>query len=352
MMSKAESRFVKLNFIAIVVTLLLILAGGIVRSTGSGMGCPDWPKCFDQYIPPTSVSQLPANYQQKFVAERIKKNNRFADYLETFGKHTLADSIRKDQTILTPEVFNPAKTWTEYVNRLLGALTGVILVVIAIASFSYAKRAPRIVVLSVFNLFLVSYQGWLGSIVVSTNLAQWIVTLHMFLAVVIIAILVYVYHYTKYIDKEPSVIMAKLPWLKGFLFLSLAVSMVQIMLGTEVREQIDVVAKSLSFTGRNSWVSKVGEVFTQHRDLAALVLVINIVVYKMVIDRFNGKAEPLRMAKWMVGTLVLQIATGITLSYISLPPISQSLHVLVAVLLFCIQFYLYLLIYRTKTYKK
>lgn len=352
MNSKAESRFIKLNFITIVVTLFLILAGGIVRSTGSGMGCPDWPKCFDQYIPPTSVSQLPLDYKEKFVATRLKKNNRFADYLETLGKHRLADSIRKDQTIRTPEVFNPAKTWTEYVNRLLGAFTGLLLLIIAIASFTYVKRAPRIVVLSILNLFLVAYQGWLGSIVVSTNLAQWIVTLHMFLAVVIIAILVYVYHYAKYIDKEPSVIMAKLPWLKGFLFLTLVVTVVQIMLGTEVREQIDVVATALSYANRQSWVMKAGEVFLQHRDLAALVLVTNIVVYKMVIDRFNGKAEPLILAKWMIGALILQIATGVTLAYISLPPAAQSLHILVAVLLFCIQYYLYLLVYRTKTYKK
>ena len=129
MMVKSESRFIRLNFITIVVTLLVILAGGIVRSTGSGMGCPDWPKCFDQYIPPTHVSQLPADYKEKYVASRLKKNERFAKYLESLGKTKLADSIRHDQSITLPEEFNPAKTWTEYVNRLTGAILGLFLLI-------------------------------------------------------------------------------------------------------------------------------------------------------------------------------------------------------------------------------
>jgi cytochrome c oxidase assembly protein subunit 15 len=351
MSTKSENRFIKLNFITIVVTLLVILAGGIVRSTGSGMGCPDWPKCFDQYIPPTDVSQLPADYKEKYVAGRLKKNEKFAQYLESMGKNELASKIRNDQTIVIPEEFNPAKTWTEYINRLLGAALGLLLLVTAIYSFAYKKSAKRVVVLSVLNILVVGYQGWLGSIVVSTNLTQWVVTVHMLLALVILGILIYTYNYAKMLHKDKSVIMYRILWLKGFLAFTILITIAQIVLGTEVRESVDAIAKSLQNGGRNTWISKVGSMFSYHRDLAILVAVCNFIVYKMVIDRFSGKAWPLMTANYIMITLVVQIATGFLLSYLSLPPYAQALHILFSTLLFSLQYYLFLLVYRTVTYK-
>ncbi len=351
MIAKSEHRFIRLNFITIIVTLLVILAGGIVRSTGSGMGCPDWPKCFDQYIPPTSVSQLPADYKQKYVAGRLKKNEKFAKYLESMGKKELADRIRHDQSITVPEEFNPAKTWTEYINRLTGAVLGVFLLLMGIYSFAYRKTAKRVVVLSILNILVVGYQGWLGSIVVSTNLTQWVVTVHMLLALVILGILIYTYNYTKQLHKERSVIMYRILWLKGFLAFTIIISIVQIVLGTEVRESIDSIAKSLQYGGRNTWISKVGSIFSYHRDLAILVAVCNFIVYKMVIDRFSGKAWPLQTANYIMITLVIQIASGFVLSYLALPPYAQAIHILFSTVLFSLQYYLYLLVYRTATYK-
>ena len=74
-----------------VFTYLLIFIGGLVRVSGAGMGCPDWPKCFGRWIPPTSLSQLP-------------------DYID-------------------PEKFNLVLAWVEYLNRLFGALVGLIILI-------------------------------------------------------------------------------------------------------------------------------------------------------------------------------------------------------------------------------
>ncbi|GGI22471.1 COX15/CtaA family protein [Pedobacter mendelii] len=352
MISRSEQRFIRINFITIIVTLLVILAGGVVRSTGSGMGCPDWPKCFDRYIPPTDVSQLPANYKEKYVVGRIKKNEKFAKYLDGIGKKELADSIRHDKTISLPEEFNPAKTWTEYLNRLVGVVAGIFILLTAVFSFIYRKSAKRIFFLSILNVFIIILQAWLGAFVVSTNLTQWLVTVHMLLALVLLGISIYTYSYAKQLHKEPSVIMYRILWLKGFLFFTLLVSVAQIIMGTEVREAVDAIAKSLSFGGRNTWIGKVGEVFNYHRDMAILVVICNGVIYKMVLDRFSGKAAPLLTARFILFTLLIQLLTGFALAYISLPPVAQALHILFSTMLFSLQFYLYLLVYRTRTYKQ
>ena len=351
MVPKSENRFIRLNLSTIVFTLLLILAGGIVRSTGSGMGCPDWPKCFDQYVPPTSISQLPDNYKEKYVAERVAKNERFARTLDKFGKAEMADSIRNDQSILMPETFNVAKTWTEYLNRLMGAITGVLLILLTIFSFTYWKSAKRIVFLSILNLIVVGFQGWLGSIVVSTNLMAWIVTVHMILALVILAILVYTYNYALQLKQKPNVVMAHIGWLKVLLFVSIWITVFQVVLGTEVREAVDAISKRLSFSGRDIWLDEIGNIFSYHRDMAILVLALNLWIYKDVKDKFSGKLA-LLIGNGIGIVLLIQIASGLILSYFALPPYAQALHILFSTILFTLQYYLYLLVYRTTTYQQ
>jgi len=352
MVPESENRFIRLNLITIIVTLILIVAGGVVRSTGSGMGCPDWPKCFDQYIPPTSADQLPKDYKEKYVAGRIAKNERFAKLLDKMGKTNLADSIRHDQTITVPESFNVAKTWTEYINRLTGAVTGFFLLGLTVLSFAYRKKAKRIVFFTVLNLIVVGFQAWLGSIVVSTNLLAWIVTVHMLLAIVMLAILVYTYYYSSRLYKQDTIIISKLFWLKVVIVSSVLLTIIQITLGTEVREAIDEVAKGLLYQQRETWVGKIGSAFSYHRDLAIFVVVLNVFVYQFVMDKFGGKATELRLGNSIILVLLIQIGSGLLLSNFALPPFSQVIHLVFSTVLFTLQFYLCLLVYRTNTYKQ
>src|SRR5690606_32009232 len=225
----AEKRFIMVNKITIIILYVVILAGGVVRSTGSGMGCPDWPKCFNRFIPPTHVSQLPADYEQEYIEGRAKKNERFANTLEKFGFSNLADKIRHDESILEHEDFNAVKTWTEYVNRLAGATLGLFLFACFVFSTAFLKTRRRIFFLSLLNIFLVGFQAWMGSIVVSTNLTPWVITVHMLLALVILAIAIYTYFQARVLRDRNMLVNQHSGWIKYFAVLIIILTLVQVV---------------------------------------------------------------------------------------------------------------------------
>ena len=342
-----KARFIRINLITIISLFVLILAGGVVRSSGSGMGCPDWPKCFGRYIPPTEATELPSDYKKSYVAKREKKNQRFAKTLDALGYNQLAERIRSDKSILVPEDFNATRTWTEYINRLVGALSGVFLLLTAVYSLSYRKSNIWIPILSVLNLVFVVFQAWLGSIVVSTNLVDWIVTVHMLLAIVILAIAIYTYHLAKVLDKP---LLPAKPLIKVLTIAAVVLSVIQITLGTEVREKVDEVADRFQDGYRNRWISNVGEIFTTHRDMALLVVVVNVMMYALLRRNFNRHSLQQQLMSFVFLLIIVQIGVGVTLSYQALPPVAQAMHIVLATLIFGAQFYLLLNLKRSERY--
>ncbi|RYY08187.1 MAG: heme A synthase [Sphingobacteriaceae bacterium] len=340
--SKSEKRFQLFNLLSVVSLFVLILAGGVVRSTGSGMGCPDWPKCFGQYIPPVKEAQLPQDYRTQYAAHQLKKNLRFVKVLNAFGYTSLASRIKSSTSgkIFQQEEFNPYKTWTEYINRLIGAVTGLFLLITALYSFYYYKRSIVIFLLSIFNLLLVGFQAWIGSIVVSTNLVPWIVTIHMLIALGILAISIYTLHKAKllYLNK---IIKVK-PLIIIITGLALLLDVIQITIGTEVREKIDEYASRLKGDFRQEWVEGAGKILINHKNIALIVIIINIVLYLMIRKNFIKSSIQQQLMSTSFIIIMLQIFAGVALSYLGLPPIAQVAHILLASLLFGTQFYLLL----------
>jgi cytochrome c oxidase assembly protein subunit 15 len=186
-MKNFSTAFIRFNWIALVLIYLVVIAGSFVRITGSGMGCPDWPKCFGQWVPPTQKAQLPIDYKDIYAQKRAEKIEKFANFLGKIGFKDVSQKIKEDKSLLVEQNFNAKKTWTEYANRLVGFLAGNALLIAFIWILVYYRRRD-LVLLAGFNLLLLGFEAWFGSIVVATNLVPWTITVHLFFALVIIGI--------------------------------------------------------------------------------------------------------------------------------------------------------------------
>lgn len=290
-----------------------------MRTTGSGMGCPDWPKCFGSFVPPTSVDQLPTNYKETYAALREKKNVRFAKYLTAIGAHETADKILNDPSILVEADFNPTKTWIEYVNRLVGVAIGILIVLLAWRSIRIRHLDPIIFRLSIVTLAAVIFQGWFGSIVVSTNLTTWTITVHMLLALAIVLTLVFLLNRS---GSRPRVEGAtrSLVWL---LVLAMVVLFAQLFLGTEVRAGIDRISASLP---REEWIQALGGVFLTHRTFSWAVLAVN--AFLIVKIRKTGSSNALTTP--LIVLILGSFLTGVGMAYLAVPSMLQPLHLLLA----------------------
>jgi len=293
------------------------------------MGCPDWPKCFGSWTPPTSVDQLPSHYKENFSAYRDKKNQKFARYLRLIGMNATAEQIIADKSILQEADFNPVKTWIEYVNRLVGVIIGLFIMVLFYRSISFKKSQPVLFWFSLATLIAVVFQGWFGSIVVSTNLTRWTITVHLLLALLIVAFLIYLLvksNEWKNPDSAPSS-----RWLLLACMLSL---LVQVFFGTEVRGSIDTLAASLP---RESWISQLGTDFVVHRSFSWVVLILNTLFFFQTRKTIALKTLSLGLFLLVLCSLV----TGVVMAYFDIPALIQPVHLLIATLAFGLQLFLF-----------
>jgi cytochrome c oxidase assembly protein subunit 15 len=321
--------FYRLCLSTLIAVYFLILVGGIVRTTGSGMGCPDWPRCFGSWTPPTSVNQLPSDYKENYSAYRNKKNQKFARYLRLIGMNSTADQILSDKSILEEADFNPVKTWIEYTNRLVGVAVGFFIVVLFYKSISFRKSSPEIFWLSLAMLILVIFQGWFGSIVVSTNLTRWTITVHLFLALLMVTLLIYLLHKSKENETADSK-----PSSRWWLIACIITLLVQIFFGTEVRGTIDSLVASMP---RESWIGQLGADFIVHRSFSWIVLIFNTILFFQI--RKTIALKTLSLAAFLL--ILCSLATGIVMAYFNIPAAIQPIHLLIATLAFGFQLLLF-----------
>lgn len=298
-------RFYTLVLASLISVYLVILAGSVVRATGSGMGCPDWPKCFGQYIPPTDISELPPNYEEKYAV----------------NGHTAE--------------FNAAKTWTEYVNRLVGAIAGILVLGQFLYSLKFWRDNKLYIILSLLLVLLMGFQAVLGAGVVWSFLKSYMITLHMLAALVIVILLIYLLVHIKNRLKPTEVVHDST---FAFIFyLLVVVTLIQIFLGTEVREEIDALSYQMNYMHRETWIELTGTIFKVHRSFSILIVII--AAYLWLKNTRTFTMDQLFSYRVLLILLAIVVGAGIFMAYFAIPAWAQPLHFFTSTILLGMQWF-------------
>ncbi len=293
--------------ISVGAVLFLILVGGIVRSTGSGMGCPDWPKCFGLFVPPTQVDEIPQSF---------------------FESHPQFES----------KTFNAFQTWIEYVNRLVGATIGLLMFLTAVLSLSFVRKDKRVFLLSLAAMLLTGFEAWLGKLVVDKNLEGGMVTIHLLVAMVIVALLILANYLVGRRIYPEATEVKKVP--KQLVWLGLAVivmTVFQILIGTKVRESVDIVAQQLGMAQRSEWLQ--GSLSYSIHKIGWLVMAGLVAVWiRIVLNHFSSNPMMKRLSIGLIVAIAAEIVFGLVLANFDLPAAVQPLHMLFANLIFAAEF--------------
>ena len=330
-----KKRFPSIVKTALVSLYLIFLAGSFVRMTGSGMGCPDWPKCFGHYIPPTSQEQLrwrPNTLYKKgmiivkdemlFVAEK-QVETRFvfnSNNWEKYTKHEYA-------------TFNKFHTWVEYINRLVTVLSGLIVLLMCVCSLGFWKQNKWIPAISFAALILMGVEAILGKMVVDSNLRPMMITIHMLVGLLIIGLVLRLL----FIIRKGKTTHRYHALFNRILVVSIIFSLIQIAMGTQVRQFIDEQVKLFGFENKQYSLMHPSIKFYIHRSFTIAIVLVNVGLFYL---NLAYKSE-YRLVNWVLVLLFLEAITGILMYYASFPMGTQSVHLISGALLFGVQMYLW-----------
>ena len=288
----------KVALLTVFATLFLILVGGLVRAAGAGLGCPDWPKCFGVWIPPTNVAELPAGFD--------------------------------------PALFNPVHTWLEYVNRLIGVLIGFLILLTFALSFRYRKTDPIITISSGVAFVFVLFQGWLGGQVVRSGLSAGMITIHMVMAMIIVNVLLYATYRANRERWSYPLDANNRAFFKKIGILLLVVTMIQLVLGTQVREMVDVAKNTLDLP-REMWLNTEDLLYRIHRSFSWFVLILaGVLFFKIKKEHVRGIFR--RIGFTIVLLIILQMFLGLGMERLGMPGVFQLLHLVSVAVLICAEF--------------
>lgn len=313
------TRFQKLATAALVSLLVLMFAGAIVRVTGAGMGCPDWPTCWGCLIPPTKVEDVDFS---KLPVERFQRK---AERMGRDPASITVESLKKE--------FNSRHVWTEFMNRLASIPVGFFSLATFIAAFWQREKRPLVFWMAFTSLAIVLINAWMGARVVYSGLSPGVLTTHLALAMILLGTLVY----CAWAGTDKSWRVVVKGGLQARLRMAVTVLLVVIVaegiLGSQVREMTDGLAKSHPNALRASWAGELENswIYLLHRSFSWMVLLV--VIWAWMLTKYHRIGGPGRVEKVVLGIVLTQMILGVVMSQIKIYSWVQVLHVGLAAIL-------------------
>jgi len=312
---------------AFVSAFLVVLAGSIVRMTGSGMGCPDWPQCFGLTIPPTEEAQVrwqPGNDYGagRMILERDSLWTAPADHLSGSSfEADRASGLWQHYTRHDYAHFNPFHTWVEFINRLLGAFAGLpallLVALSALLGLRHGRWRPLVPALGA--LFALAFVAWLGKKVVDGNLIPGSITLHMVGALAILGLQLLTLRAAG--ARAPRIHSRSKVWIAAAAVLTLA----QLIYGTQVREAVDHLVHDNA--ARETWLELLPSWWKGHRTAFWAILAVHMAWLWPGIQ----SGRPTRWEWTIMALLGGQFLTGLAFGMLGMPAAAQPIHLILAV---------------------
>lgn len=321
---------------SLISVLVLIFVGAIVRVTGAGMGCPDWPTCWGCLIPPTKIEEV--DFEKLDIAKFQRKAERLGRDPSTIS----IESLRAE--------FNPRHVWTEFINRLFSLPVGLFSLLTVVFAFGAKERHNGLYFGALLALIFVLVNAWMGARVVYSGLSPGVLTTHMALAFVLILVQTFLVH------RAPSE-SAMLDFsdarqkkrVLGVVILLFCVVLAEGIMGSQVRELTDAMSKHLS-QPRSEWGEALEHswLYLTHRSFSWLIVLLAGYAWWLS-KRFRISSSHLA-ERLVLGIVLTQMVLGVVMSQIHIYGWVQVLHVGLAAILVSSNFYWVLLLAQEKSH--
>jgi cytochrome c oxidase assembly protein subunit 15 len=263
-----------LAWLSLVFQVVLIGTGGAVRLTGSGLGCPTWPRCTD------------------------------ASFVSTpeMGIHGVI----------------------EFANRMLTFVLALIVIAVFLAVVRYWRERRDLFVLTLLQGLSIPLQAVIGGITVLTGLNPYIVGLHFVISMLLVVnatILVYRVYRGPRGDRRTVPLWFMIVAHTASLFVAITVVVGILTTGSGPHAGDEK-------TPRNGLDAELLQHFHSWPAYVLLALTVVLVVAALV-----GRLGVTRWALALLAIEAVQVAVGLTQARLGLPPLLVGIHMVLAALL-------------------